>query len=568
MISPLDAAYAIGSGSHGHSYLAMRDGGYVVPDARLVGTREKQIWDLSPGFNESLAAGRPIQSDCLFCHTNHTEPVEGTVNRYREPVFDGLAIGCERCHGPGEKHVAARRNQEPVAGDVDFTIVNPGHLDPPLREAVCEQCHLAGRGARPAPGPAGQRLPARAAPGGVPDGVRPRCRRGRDNKAVNHVEQMHASRCSRERRRQEARLRLVPRPARPRRPSRKSAWPITARAASPATRSRVAPCRTRSGCKTSPQDSCIDCHMPRQALGNIPHTAATDHRIVRFRRREEEPPAARSRPVPALPVVPFHPPADAPLGPEMERDLGVGPAGTAAARGRDRRPGLQRGGPPPSRGGRGPRPRGLGRLGGQGERTASPGAGRARRWPPCRRCWPRPRAGRRRWLRAASRWPRTSTSCEPALDYWRRAAEVNPWTASYRQSLCALLAHKKDWDELRPHAEAWLRLDPASIGTPQTWVTYLLRTGRKDEARTEFAKIRALPGEPRQAPGVVRRRNALNRGWPGRDFGKIPAGNVAGFCIAGSGYKRPHSWILKNFAKSCAFLLDCAVPAGYLLWLN
>src|SRR5262249_18051261 len=72
---------------------------------------------------------------------------------------------------------------------------------------------------------------------------------------------------------------------------------------------------------------------------------------------------------------------------------------------------------------------------------------------------------------------------EAALDYWRRAADVNPWQASYRQSLCQLLARKGAWDELRPQCEAWLRLDPASTDARQTWVTYLLRAGRKDEAR-------------------------------------------------------------------------------------
>src|SRR5262249_44455124 len=33
--------------------------------------------------------------------------------------------------------------------------------------------------------------------------------------------------------------------------------------------------------QTSPQDSCLDCHMPRYTSSDIAHTAATDHRIVR-----------------------------------------------------------------------------------------------------------------------------------------------------------------------------------------------------------------------------------------------------------------------------------------------
>lgn len=64
----------------------------------------------------------------------------GTENRYRQPIFQGHAIGCERCHGPGELHV---RKPEPV-GDELPNIVNPAKLQPMLREAVCQQCHLQG----------------------------------------------------------------------------------------------------------------------------------------------------------------------------------------------------------------------------------------------------------------------------------------------------------------------------------------------------------------------------------------------------------------------------------------
>ena len=66
--------------------------------------------------------------------------MSGTLNRYEPPIFEGHAIGCERCHGPGALHVNAAR---PSAGP-DLTIVNPAHLAPALRESVCQQCHLQG----------------------------------------------------------------------------------------------------------------------------------------------------------------------------------------------------------------------------------------------------------------------------------------------------------------------------------------------------------------------------------------------------------------------------------------
>jgi hypothetical protein len=485
----LSADYAIGSGSHGHSYLAVREGGYVV-QSPVSWYSQKQTWDLSPGFGEALAAGRPVVAECLFCHANHTEPVEGTINRFQEPVFDGLAIGCERCHGPGEKHVAARRNREPVAGGTDTTIVNPGRLTPALREAVCEQCHLPGEA----------RVVRR---GRHLNDFRPglpleefvstfvRATEGeRDNKAVNHVEQMHASRCFRASA-GDNKLGCV------------SCHDPHVHVVEPAERVRhyraaCLACHEQHGCslprdervKTSPQDSCIDCHMPRQKLGNIPHTAATDHRILRRYRPEDEPRTGPLSVGRGSPVVAFHAPTGAPPGPELERDLGIALMGPLVERQKiDARAASALG---------------LRLLESAVARDPDDlDAGEAR----ANALWAQGRSGdalaaletvlavaprRETALARAGLFAQSANRPEAAIDYWRRAAEVNPWLAAYRRSLCGLLVHKKAWDELRPHSEAWLRLDPASVDARQTWVSYLLHAGRKDEARAEFDKVRAL----------------------------------------------------------------------------
>src|SRR5262249_1823614 len=98
-------------------------------------------WDLSPGYEAgNKHFERPIADQCLYCHANHADLVEGSVNRYREPIFQGMTIGCERCHGPGELHVARQQ----VVDGKDLSIVNPAHLEPALRDSVCQQCHLQG----------------------------------------------------------------------------------------------------------------------------------------------------------------------------------------------------------------------------------------------------------------------------------------------------------------------------------------------------------------------------------------------------------------------------------------
>src|SRR5207249_3474992 len=140
---------------------------------------QKEQWDLSPGYTGDRLFDRPIVPQCLFCHCNDARPVVGTVNRYEQPLFRWHAIGCERCNGPGELHVRS--------GD-RLDIVNPARLDPALREAVCEQCHLQGesRVAR-----RGRESPFDYRPG-LPlyafSSVFVRLPELRDNKAVDQVE--------------------------------------------------------------------------------------------------------------------------------------------------------------------------------------------------------------------------------------------------------------------------------------------------------------------------------------------------------------------------------------------
>src|SRR5262249_3454658 len=128
-----EVRWVIGSGRKGYSYLTERDG-YLL-QTPISWYTQHQRWDLSQGVTPSALAGRGVAGSCLFCHTNRLHEHPDHPDRFVPPVFEGHAIGCERCHGPGALH---------VTGDLDHTIVNPARLPPPLRDAVCEQCHLEG----------------------------------------------------------------------------------------------------------------------------------------------------------------------------------------------------------------------------------------------------------------------------------------------------------------------------------------------------------------------------------------------------------------------------------------
>ena len=98
-----EVAYAMGSGARAISYLVERDGRLF--ESPITWYTQTQKWDLSPGYErDNMHFERPIDPDCLYCHSNRVEPVPLSANRYNEPIFQGHAIGCERCHGPGELH--------------------------------------------------------------------------------------------------------------------------------------------------------------------------------------------------------------------------------------------------------------------------------------------------------------------------------------------------------------------------------------------------------------------------------------------------------------------------------
>ncbi len=285
-----EVMYALGSGARGVSYLVEHDGRlYQSPISWYT---QKARWDVSPGYQEqNLHFDRPIAPSCLFCHANRVEPVELTVNQYKKPIFQGHAVGCERCHGPGELHV---KRQEMVDGR-DLTIVNPRHLEPALRDAVCEQCHLVGDCRVERPG----RDAFEYRPGLPMTEFFTIYGRSAEsqNRVVGQVEQLRESRCFRE---SEGRLgcaschdpHQVPAPA------EKTAY----------FRRQCQNCHQQNGCSLpdrvrlaeSRDDNCIQCHMPRFASVDVVHVATSDHRILRKPRDPSTEPARTPRGLPLI----------------------------------------------------------------------------------------------------------------------------------------------------------------------------------------------------------------------------------------------------------------------------
>ncbi|MBC7855140.1 MAG: tetratricopeptide repeat protein, partial [Pirellulaceae bacterium] len=225
---------------------------------------------------------RRIVEACLVCHVGRMEFDPEVPDKLAAPFFHEISIGCERCHGPGEKHVRAQQTGK--LSSPDATIVNPARLPMRERESVCYQCHLHGAHKNVRYG----RLPRDFRPGMALEEVF--CVLVKADspsaafKAVSQVEQMRESACFQ---------------ANPERLGCISChnpheWPEPKRR-DEYYRGRCNECHAERGCslpasrRAEQSDSCIACHMPRATAKDIVHASQTDHRVLK------NPPAAHAQ---------------------------------------------------------------------------------------------------------------------------------------------------------------------------------------------------------------------------------------------------------------------------------
>jgi tetratricopeptide (TPR) repeat protein len=293
----------VGSGHHGQSFWVSRDQYLFM--SPITWYPERNRWDLSPGYERRDSEFfRPVVAECLFCHANRVDAVPGSMNRVAdlEPAVE--AIGCQRCHGPGAEHVAARR-EGPLEKTPDRTIVNPGRLEPKLREAVCQQCHVSGlvrlvsygrQWSHYRPGePLEATLVAYAR-----QSPRPGDAQNDETRFVGHAEQVLTSRCYVA---SDGRLGCIschdPH-AVPEESERIDFFRARCSACHAAAQQTDCGLSAEDARRLANQDNCLECHMPRQA-NQVRHTAITDHRILRNPGAPVEPAdphedPARSRP--------------------------------------------------------------------------------------------------------------------------------------------------------------------------------------------------------------------------------------------------------------------------------
>ena len=138
--------WIVGSGHRSRVYFYRAPSGemYQLPIAWYT---QERAWGMAPGYDRADNDGitRAVRRECLFCHNAYPAEVkEGSDAHWKAQIFPAElpeGTGCQRCHGPGGRHVDAATSGRSEAS-VRAAIVNPARLPPALRDSVCFQCHL------------------------------------------------------------------------------------------------------------------------------------------------------------------------------------------------------------------------------------------------------------------------------------------------------------------------------------------------------------------------------------------------------------------------------------------
>jgi hypothetical protein len=270
--------WIIGSGANAMGGLTRR--GNEIFEAPLTYYEKTQAWALSPGYeNADRGFSRPIEAECIVCHSGRSNPVKATTGKFQDPPFNELAIGCENCHGPGAAHVREAREGASKRVDPTHSIVNPAKLEPWLADNICMSCHQNGDARVLQPGktlldfrpgePLDQTLSILMAP--------PTRESPPDSDHVQHYFSMTLSKCYRS---SGAKLSCIKCHDPHLQPTREQA--------SEYFKKKCLSCHTDKSCsapleirqKTNPEDNCIACHMPKRDVAIISHASLTNHRVV------------------------------------------------------------------------------------------------------------------------------------------------------------------------------------------------------------------------------------------------------------------------------------------------
>jgi predicted CXXCH cytochrome family protein len=138
--------FIMGSGNHARAYLNRTSLGTLVEMPLGWYAEKGGYWAMNPGYDRPDHDGfrRPISYDCMFCHNGYPQIPAGHDQPFAQPVYTSIpeGIDCQRCHGPGLKHVQLAKTAGATPRDVRNAIVNPSRLTADRQMEACMVCHL------------------------------------------------------------------------------------------------------------------------------------------------------------------------------------------------------------------------------------------------------------------------------------------------------------------------------------------------------------------------------------------------------------------------------------------
>ncbi len=139
--------FVLGSGNHSRAFLHRTSRNTLVELPLAWYAEDGGSWAMNPGYDRPDHPGftRAISYGCMFCHNAYPQVSAGVAQSGGEPIYDGRVpegIDCQRCHGPGSKHVETATRAGASREDIRNAIVNPARLSTDRQTEVCMQCHL------------------------------------------------------------------------------------------------------------------------------------------------------------------------------------------------------------------------------------------------------------------------------------------------------------------------------------------------------------------------------------------------------------------------------------------
>ena len=136
--------YTLGNRRIQHYLTTLEDGRVIVLPPTWDVLRREWFHNLeiaAPDQSEGIIPVQLWNKNCFGCHVSDQvkgfRPAEG---RYDTTWLD-FGTTCERCHGPGSRHVDKYRNLDLHGDDPELYIVQQTRLDHERNSMVCAQCH-------------------------------------------------------------------------------------------------------------------------------------------------------------------------------------------------------------------------------------------------------------------------------------------------------------------------------------------------------------------------------------------------------------------------------------------